>query len=54
MTKTNHVVWVEAHYALGKLEAKQGFLLDWKERSEFIRNYLAEHEYEFPLRENEQ
>lgn len=51
---SNHVIWVEAHYALGKLEVAQGFLLSWQERAEFIRNYLAEHGYEFPLRKNEQ
>lgn len=38
-----HQVWLEAHYAMGKLEVKQGFILGWRERSEFIKNYIANH-----------
>jgi len=55
MTKTNdHQIWLEAHYALGKLEVEQGFLLDWRERSAFIKKYMEEHGPEFPLRKDEQ
>jgi hypothetical protein len=36
-----HQIWLEAHYALGKIEVEQGFVLDWRERSAFIKNYIA-------------
>lgn len=38
-----HQVWLEAQLALGRLEVSQGFVLDWHERSAFIKNYIAEH-----------
>ena len=31
-----------AHYALAKVEAEQGFHLDWREKSNFIKNYVAD------------
>jgi hypothetical protein len=37
-----HQIWLEAHYALGKIEVEQGFVLDWRERSNFIKNYIAD------------
>jgi hypothetical protein len=27
---------------MGKLEVAQGFVLDWRERSSFIKNYIAD------------
>jgi hypothetical protein len=27
---------------MGKLEVAQGFILDWRERSSFIKNYIAD------------
>lgn len=42
-TPQEHQLWLEAHIALGKLEVKQGFTLDWRARSEFIKSYIAEH-----------
>lgn len=53
MTNPNHQLWLEAHYALGKLEVEQGFTLDWRARSEFLKNYFEEHGDEFPLREEQ-
>ena len=41
-TPEEHQVWLEAHYAMGKLEVAQGFILDWRERSSFIKNYIAD------------
>lgn len=35
-----HQIWLEAHYALGKLEVQQGFQLGWRERSKFIKDYI--------------
>lgn len=43
-----------AHYALGRYEHELGHQLDWRGRSEFIRKYLAEHDPEFLLKEDEQ
>jgi hypothetical protein len=39
-------LWIEAQYALGRLEHKLGEQLDWRGRREFILNYLKEHELE--------
>jgi hypothetical protein len=39
----HHEAWLAAHYALGKLEVKQGFTLTPSERSQFIRDYIQEH-----------
>ena len=41
-TPDEHQVWLEAHYAMGKVEVEQGFILDWRERSNFIKNYIAD------------
>jgi hypothetical protein len=38
----HHAIWLEAHYAMGKLEVQQGFVLGWRERSSFIKNYIAD------------
>lgn len=38
----DHQIWLEAHLALGKLEVKQGSILSWRERSDFIKNYIAD------------
>ena len=27
---------------MGKVEVAQGFVLDWRERSRFIKNYIAD------------
>jgi len=35
-----------AHYALGKLEIELGKQLDWRERNQFIKDFLAEHDTE--------
>lgn len=39
----SHEAYLAAHYALGKLEVEQGFILSDKERSNFLRNYM--HDY---------
>ena len=33
-----------AHYALGKKEIELGHQLDWRERSAFIKEYIAQEE----------
>jgi hypothetical protein len=38
----HHAIWLEAHYAMGKIEVQQGFIFDWRERSSFIKNYIAD------------
>jgi hypothetical protein len=38
-----HILWIEAHYALGRHEAALGHTLDWRARSDFVRAYIAEH-----------
>lgn len=42
MNTSDHLLWLEAHYALGKLEVAQGFTLSDKERSKFLNEYIAE------------
>lgn len=39
----HHEAWLAAHYALGKVEVEQGFILTDQERSRFLRNYI--HDY---------
>lgn len=35
--------WLAAHYALGKVEVGQGFILSDAERSHFLRNYIDDY-----------
>jgi hypothetical protein len=39
----HHEAWLAAHYALGKLEVKQGFTLASPERSQFLRDYIEDY-----------
>jgi hypothetical protein len=39
----NHEAYLAAHYALGKLEVGQGFILSDKDRSNFLRKYIADY-----------
>lgn len=43
MNEYNHEAWLAAHYALGRIEVDQGFTLNDKERSNFLRNYMADY-----------
>jgi hypothetical protein len=38
-----HEAWLEAHYALGKLEVRQGFTLKAQDRSKFLRDYIQDY-----------
>jgi hypothetical protein len=38
-----HEAYLAAHYALGKIEVEQGFLLSDIERSNFLRNYIKDY-----------
>jgi hypothetical protein len=38
-----HEAYLAAHYALGKIEVEQGFILSDAERSNFIRNYIKDY-----------
>lgn len=38
-----HEAYLAAHYALGKIEVEQGFILSDKERGNFLRTYIADY-----------
>lgn len=40
---TYHQVWLDAHYALGKHESAIGHTLSDKERSTFLKEFIAEY-----------
>ena len=40
----SHEAWLAAHYALGKVEVEQGFILTDSERSFFLRNFMIDYE----------
>ena len=39
----SHEAWLAAHYALGRVEVEQGFILSDAERSNFLRNYIKDY-----------
>lgn len=41
--RLNHEAYLAAHYALGRLEVSQGYLLSDKERSQFLKAYIADY-----------
>lgn len=41
MTNSPYAIQM-AHYALGKLEASQGYQLDWRGRRDFIAKFLLD------------
>lgn len=45
---SDHQIWLEAHYALGRLEVAQGHTLTDKERGLFIKDYILKYSNQNP------
>lgn len=43
MNDYNHEAYLAAHYALGKTEVEQGFILTSAERSIFLKNFIMDY-----------
>jgi hypothetical protein len=43
MSNLDHEAYLAAHYALGKVEVEQGFILTSQERSRFLKNFVMDY-----------
>lgn len=42
-SKYDHEAYLAAHYALGKIEVEQGFILTDQERRQFLSSYIQDY-----------